>query len=494
MESRERKRKEEIQSLELSEEKQDKEEETEEVHSSEVPEENEEKDKNKNRNTLNLQTSELKEKQPSTTEGLPLDKSVGQESHCNMHCEQVFRWEVDNKAGCKEDKSHQMEASINSIPSELGETVKTQVGGVVSCPGQKTQGLGQEATETQVHIRASHEARTRSFQKTLGTTKSDFRTKLEARATGTEALTDQRNIEAKTEATRRELQSQLEAVVTRAEREGEPGACARTAQRPTFDGNTSWAVFRRQFETVAEHNYWTHQEKSTYLITALKGRAAAEVLYEIPTSATYGEILQILEDRFGDQHFAVNYRCQLKTRTQMVGESLQDFAMAIEELVHRAYPALPEDHIRTEAGNAFADGVKDPFIKMQLLLGGEKTVNEALRQALALEGLLLSVRPHKASIKTFRGNRSPPTWRRDARRLRCWNCGELGHFRDSCSNGRAAKNDRRQKRDERPPRGTREPPRKSQWRPNNNKESYRRDGQPSGNERGPAKDGRRCMH
>jgi hypothetical protein len=32
-------------------------------------------------------------------------------------------------------------------------------------------------------------------------------------------------------------------------------------------------VFRHQFETVAEHNCWTCQKKSTYLITALQGQA-----------------------------------------------------------------------------------------------------------------------------------------------------------------------------------------------------------------------------
>jgi hypothetical protein len=63
-------------------------------------------------------------------------------------------------------------------------------------------------------------------------------------------------------------------------------------------------------------------------------------------------------------------------------ESLQEFATAIEQLAHRAYPTLPEDHIRREAGKAFADGVEDPNIKIQLLLGGEKTVNKALSRHL----------------------------------------------------------------------------------------------------------------
>jgi hypothetical protein len=89
-----------------------------------------------------------------------------------------------------------------------------------------------------------------------------------------------------------------------------------------LDGTTSWSVFRHQFETVAEHNGWTPKEKSTYLITALEGRAT-DALHGISKGATYEEILQALEDCFGEELFAAAYRSQLKVRTQKAGESLQ---------------------------------------------------------------------------------------------------------------------------------------------------------------------------
>jgi hypothetical protein len=140
----------------------------------------------------------------------------------------------------------------------------------------------------------------------------------------------------------------------------------------------------------------------------LKGRAA-DVLYGIPADTTYEEILQALEDRFGNQHFAAAYRCQLTTRNQKARESLQDFATATEQLAHRAYPTLPEDHIRRVAGRAFVYGVKNPDIKIQLLLGGERTVNEALRKAVELQVILVGARPHQNNTNIYRGNPSPPT-------------------------------------------------------------------------------------
>jgi hypothetical protein len=104
-------------------------------------------------------------------------------------------------------------------------------------------------------------------------------------------------MEEKLEANKRKFQSQLEEVKAVKERRSRPAAFASTAQPPTFNGNTSWSIFRRQFETVAKNNHWSQQEKSTYLITDLKGRAA-DVLHRNPTNAIYHKTLQALEARF----------------------------------------------------------------------------------------------------------------------------------------------------------------------------------------------------
>jgi hypothetical protein len=92
------------------------------------------------------------------------------------------------------------------------------------------------------------------------------------------------------------------------------------------------------------------------LIAALQGRAS-DLLHGLPKGATYEETLEALEDSFVDQHLAAVCCSKL---TQSVGESLQEFATAVEQLVHRAYTTLPEDNVKGEAGKMFADGVEDP--------------------------------------------------------------------------------------------------------------------------------------
>jgi hypothetical protein len=143
------------------------------------------------------------------------------------------------------------------------------------------------------------------------------------------------------------------------------------------------------------------------LITALECRAA-DVLHGIPKGATYEEILQALEDCFGEDLFGAAYRSQLKVRMQKAGESLQDFATAIQQLAHRAYPALPEEHIRREAVKAFVDGIEDYGGKIRLLLGGEKTLSEALLQALELQAVLIAARSQRSNNGASSWTRSPP--------------------------------------------------------------------------------------
>jgi hypothetical protein len=265
----------------------------------------------------------------------------------------------DMKTDQAEPKStieEKMKDAMQSMRSELDETIRHRIEKAMTNVSRETHKLQTELTEkiekTQVELQTAEvslDARTRKLEEDLTET---FKKTCAA-----------------IEETKHELQARLEAAETRTERGNTPTASTRTAPPPTFNGNIKWSVFRRQFEIVAEHNRWSDREKLTYLITTLKGRAA-DVLYGIPTSTTYEETLQALEDRFGDQHFSAAYRCPLITRTQKAGKSLQDFDTAIEQLAHRAYPTLPEDHIRREAGKAFAYGVKAPDIKIQLLLGG----------------------------------------------------------------------------------------------------------------------------
>jgi hypothetical protein len=236
------------------------------------------------------------------------------------------------------------------------------------------------------------------------------------------------------EATRRDLENQLAAVERRTRRAAVGGVTnASTVKPPKFDGLTSWAIFHRQFEAAATHNNWQPGEKAAHLLSGLQGQAA-DILHSLPTEATYEDIVGALRDRFGDHQLAAAYRSQLKTRVQASGETLQEFAAAVEQLAHRALVGLPVGYIQTEAAHSFIDGVRDREVKQHLLLGGDRSLNEALNQALKLEAAKAAagqpVRLREVTRAPTGGNESVDT-RREGRPV-CWQCGSPGHLRRDC--------------------------------------------------------------
>ncbi|GBN03735.1 hypothetical protein AVEN_45758-1 [Araneus ventricosus] len=133
-----------------------------------------------------------------------------------------------------------------------------------------------------------------------------------------------------------------------------------TIKSLTFDGQTSWTVFKTQFDVVSSTNGWTDFVKASQLVASLRG-SAAEVLQGIPadklTDLTTNETA--LESRFGDSHLTQFYRTELKTRRQKPGESLQELAANVERLMSLAYAECPLDVRESLAAQYFVDAIRD---------------------------------------------------------------------------------------------------------------------------------------
>ncbi|GFS86173.1 CCHC-type domain-containing protein [Nephila pilipes] len=90
-----------------------------------------------------------------------------------------------------------------------------------------------------------------------------------------------------------------------------------TVKPLTIDGQTSWSVFKTQFDVVSSSNGWTDCVEASQLVASLRG-SAAEVLLRIPAGnlSNLTTIERALESRFGDSHLTQFYRTELKTRWQ----------------------------------------------------------------------------------------------------------------------------------------------------------------------------------
>lgn len=108
---------------------------------------------------------------------------------------------------------------------------------------------------------------------------------------------------------------------------------------PTFDGSTSFEIFKFQFEMVAGRNLWSDDDKAIELILSLKG-VAAEVLQAIPIGSrkNYGEVISALQRKYGGEYKQDVYRMELRGRVQKLNETLQDFATEVERLTILTYP------------------------------------------------------------------------------------------------------------------------------------------------------------
>ncbi|UYV62799.1 K02A2.6-like [Cordylochernes scorpioides] len=155
---------------------------------------------------------------------------------------------------------------------------------------------------------------------------------------------------------------------------------------PTFDGQSSFGNYMRQFEAVSLNNEWGEAERAINLIVALRG-PALDLLQTIPEQdqRSYVSLVSALELRFGDQHSRHVFQSQLKLRRQKMGESLQEFEADLKRLCLMAYPSAPIDFIDQWVAQTFIEGIRNVEVQKTLRLTSFNTSREALILALEID-------------------------------------------------------------------------------------------------------------
>ncbi|GBL98858.1 hypothetical protein AVEN_67304-1 [Araneus ventricosus] len=231
-----------------------------------------------------------------------------------------------------------------------------------------------------------------------------------------------------------------------------------TIKSLTFDGQTSWSVFKTQFDVVSSTNGWTDFVKASQLVASLRG-SAEEVLQGIPadklTDLTIIE--KALESRFGDSHLTQFYRTELKTRRQKPGESLQELAADVERLMSLAYAECPLDVRESLAAQYFVDAIRDEDTQHSTRLMDSKDLKSSLAYSMKYEAArtVSKTSRHVRSIETedhmsrerddkfefffnrlekllnssVAGKKNTP--RRNSN-VTCWKCNKKGHVQREC--------------------------------------------------------------
>ncbi|UYV84436.1 K02A2.6-like [Cordylochernes scorpioides] len=155
---------------------------------------------------------------------------------------------------------------------------------------------------------------------------------------------------------------------------------------PTFDGQSSFGNYMRQFEAVSLNNRWGEAERAINLIVALRG-PALDLLQTIPEQdqQSYVSLVSALELRFGDQHSRHVFQSQLKLRRQKMGESLQEFEADLKRLCLMAYPSASIDFIDQWVAQTFIEGIRNVEVQKTFRLTSFNTSREALIRALEID-------------------------------------------------------------------------------------------------------------
>ncbi|GFV78846.1 uncharacterized protein TNCV_4079461 [Trichonephila clavipes] len=95
----------------------------------------------------------------------------------------------------------------------------------------------------------------------------------------------------------------------------------------TYDGKSSWQVYKTQFSIVADANQWDSQTKACQLAASLRADAA-DILQTLPETQRldFDALVNALELRFGEKCVKDYSRLQLKSRQQKVSETGQELA------------------------------------------------------------------------------------------------------------------------------------------------------------------------
>ncbi|GFX20787.1 gag-Pol polyprotein [Trichonephila clavipes] len=222
----------------------------------------------------------------------------------------------------------------------------------------------------------------------------------------------------------------------------------------TYDGKSSWQVYKTQFSIVADANQWDSQTKACQLAASLRADAA-DILQTLPETQRldFDALVNALELRFGEKCEGLQQTPAEVTAAESV-RNAQELATDVERLSHLAFSDCPTEVREVLALQHFIDGVRDPEIQKALRMADLKDLKGALVFAMKFEAAQQATRkdrhPIRAVNESDTSNSSVERLERQMRSfmnrveslmsqkadgkktLKCWTCGREGHLQRSC--------------------------------------------------------------
>ncbi|KAJ8954280.1 hypothetical protein NQ318_005862 [Aromia moschata] len=158
---------------------------------------------------------------------------------------------------------------------------------------------------------------------------------------------------------------------------------------PTYDGQSSWSMYRRQFEAAAKANGWTPQEMATSLVISLRGQAL-EILQSIP------EEQQIDYDRIVG---ALEISPKSRVDSKEVMSLFKNMMLTSNDSFIWHTLKHPKEFLEQIGIQTFIDGLVDTEMQQALRLGRHATISDALMAALEFKAAKEASRNYKPLVR-----------------------------------------------------------------------------------------------
>jgi hypothetical protein len=236
-----------------------------------------------------------------------------------------------------------------------------------------------------------------------------------------------------------------------------------------YDGRTSWSEYLIHFEAVSEVNGWNSIEKKRFLAVCLRDEACL-VMQSLAAEdrQNYETFIGALNRRLNPGNKVNLYRTQLRTRVRKERESLSQLAQSVRSLALSAYPNAERELFESLCCDHFLDALNDSDIRSLLCLCPPQKFDDLVAMVVPLEAnrQVEQQRQGKKFVREVKCLNEDKAEKNDPlnkieqqlvkltdlmtsmnrnqtrqtgngiSKMRCYNCGELGHLRNRCTKPR----------------------------------------------------------
>ena len=205
-----------------------------------------------------------------------------------------------------------------------------------------------------------------------------------------------------------------------------------------YDSRIRFKHWLAGFKHFAAATKIKDNELITVLLTFLCPKSAQRVNTLCLSDVDKSDVNRTLENisKVLEKPNRISVKAKLFKARQKVDQSITEFATKLMDLATDAYPEGSQDALRSEIlMDVFLTGLNSEYIALSVLSEKPKTFEEAMNSAIDLE-IRMAERGGRNFSDTEMSNNgvlSLEDQHEGLALIRCFTCGELGHYEDGCT-------------------------------------------------------------